>query len=179
MDLLPDRQSCPRSSVRDGTSLTISDRSDQADRASASKCPRCGHQPSANDDLAPEVLFKPWHVRDRASLFEYVRSLSGDTHEWLLAFYVDKCLNLLSVETIAKGDVSGVAIDVGKIICRGRALSAKGFLLVHNHPSGDSRPSKADIFVTVKLRRTSEEMDMPLLDHFIVAGGQMRSVGQW
>lgn len=151
----------------------------EASALKVSESPRCGYQTGADYDLAPEALFKPWHVCDRAALLEYVHWLSDETHEWLLAFYVDALLNLLSVETVAKGDVGGVAIDVGKILCRGRALRAEGFLLVHNHPSGDARPSKADIAVTVKLRRTSEEMDMPLLDHFIVAGGQMRSVGHW
>jgi DNA repair protein RadC len=118
-------------------------------------------------------------VRDRAALFEYVRSLSEETHEWLLAFYVDKELNLLSTETVAKGGLDQCPIDFGAILCRGRALGAKGFLLVHNHPSGDPTPSKPDIAITQRLRRCSEEFEMPLLDHFVVAGEQMIQVVHW
>lgn len=144
-----------------------------------SPCPRCGHRPGANDDLPPAALYHPWTVRNRAALFEYVRSLSEATHEWLLAFYVDIELNLLATETVAKGGLDGVPVDFGAILCRGRALGAKGFLLVHNHPSGDPTPSKTDIALTQRLRRTSAEFEMPLLDHFVVAGGEMMQVGHW
>ena len=142
-------------------------------------CPRCGHRPGANDELPPAALYHPWTVRNREALFEYVRSLSKETHEWLLAFYVDNELNLLATETIAKGGLDGVPVDFGAILCRGRALGAKGFLLVHNHPSGDATPSNTDIALTQRLRRTSAEFELPLLDHFVVAGGDMLQVGYW
>ena len=62
-------------------------------------CPRCGFElpQPGNDDLPPAALYHPWHVRDRAALITYVESLSAETHEWLLALYVDVELNLLGV----------------------------------------------------------------------------------
>jgi DNA repair protein RadC len=48
---------------------------------------------------------------------------------------------------------------------------------VHNHPSGNPNPSKADIQITGRLRRTSAEIEMPLLDHLIIAGDEIVSVG--
>ena len=111
-------------------------------------------------------------------MFEYVRSLSEATHEWLLAFYVDSELNLLSTETVGKGGVE-IPVDIGAILCRGRALHAKGFLLVHNHPSGDPTASNSDVRLTRRLYRMSQDFDLPLLDHFVVAGGEMLQIGHW
>ena len=105
--------------------------------------------------------------------------LAEETHEWLLAFYVDDELNLLATDTIAKGTIDSVTLDFGLVICRGRAIGAKGFFLVHNHPSGDATPSERDIALTQHLRRTSADLGIPLLDHFIVAGDNMEVVGTW
>lgn len=91
--------------------------------------------------------------------------------------FVDADLGLLSVETIGRGDTFSVSIDFRKIIGRGLQIGAAGFLLVHNHPSGNAAPSADDIACTARLRRLSAELDMPLLDHLIVAGDEVRAIG--
>lgn len=144
----------------------------------ASTCPRCGYSLIAsNDDIQPVAVSHPWHLRDKRMLHEYVRSLSDETHEWLLALYVDNALNLLAVDTIARGSVSEVAVDFPTILCRGHAYKAAWFILVHNHPSGDPSPSQSDIRLTARLRYLSHEFDLPLLDHCIVAGGRIETIG--
>lgn len=47
---------------------------------------------------------------------------------------------------------------------------AAGIILVHNHPSGDTAPSKADIIATEKMAAAGRLMDIPIVDHIIVAG---------
>lgn len=139
----------------------------------------CGHRPELSDDLPRAAFSRPCYVRNRADLHRYVRWLSTQKHEWLLAFYVDRELSLIAVDTVAKGGTSAVTFSVGRLISRGWSLRANGFILVHNHPSGDPNPSCSDIATTRSLRRTSLEMDMPLLDHFIVAGDRILPVGHW
>ena len=141
------------------------------------RCPQCGYTAPSNDDAAPDVFFRPWHVRGRGAVKSYVATLGAEAREWLLALYVDKDLQLLAVDTIGRGDVSGVHVNFGRILCRGHALNAAGFILVHNHPSGDPRPSKTDITTTARLAHASRELDMPLLDHLVIAGKEMMSVG--
>jgi DNA repair protein RadC len=70
-----------------------------------------------------------------------------------------------------------VAVDFRQLIGRGLRIGAAGFLLVHNHLSGDPRPSAADVQVTNRLRRLSAELEMPLLDHLIVAGAKFARSG--
>ena len=92
---------------------------------------------------------------------------------------MDSDLNLIAVDTVARGNVSSCRVSIPLVICRGRFLGAAGFILVHNHPSGDSRPSSDDIDFTKRLSRIAAEMELPLLDHFIVAGSELRGVGEW
>ena len=99
--------------------------------------------------------------------------------EWVLALFVDGELGILSVETIARGSVSGAKVNVGHLICRGRSLKAAGYFLVHNHPSGNPTPSQADINFTRRLSRTSTDCDLPMLCHVIVAQEGMKAVGGW
>jgi DNA repair protein RadC len=141
------------------------------------QCSQCGHIERSIDPVPHIPIYRPWHVRGRHAVKQYVASLSEETHEWLLALFVDRDLNLLAVDTIARGSVSGCPISFARILCRGHALRAAGFILVHNHPSGDANPSSDDIQITRRLRHISVEMDLPLLDHFIIAGDEMHSIG--
>jgi DNA repair protein RadC len=140
------------------------------------QCPQCGYTAS-NDELPENLFFRPWHVRGRAQVKAYVETLGQEAQEWLLALYVDKDLQLLAVDTVGRGDVSTVHVSFARILCRGHALNAAGFILVHNHPSGNPKPSKADIQITGRLRRASAELEMPMLDHLIIGGDQIESVG--
>lgn len=97
----------------------------------------------------------------------------------MLAFFVTKELDLLAVDVIGKGSISQVKVNFRDILGRGVQLGAGAFLLVHNHPSGSPKPSKADIEFTHRLRRLSNELDLPLLDHFVVSGPRMERVGDW
>lgn len=142
----------------------------------AAKCSGCGQTRPALFDQ-PVIPHRPWRLRSLAELETYVETLPMEAREWLLAFYVDEECGLLSAETVACGTVSEVRVNIGQIICRGRSLSAAGFVLVHNHPSGDPTASAADIAFTVRAARTARECDMPMLTHVVVATGGMRAVG--
>jgi len=143
------------------------------------RCPQCGYIEPSNDDLPANIFFRPWHVRGRGAVKAYLKSLGEEAHEWLLALYVDEHLQLLAVDTVARGDVGSVKVPFWKLIHRAHALKASGFILAHNHPSGDARASLSDIRVTRRLAHVSHELDVPLLDHLIIAGDEVREVGAW
>lgn len=119
------------------------------------------------------------YVRSRSDAATLVSSLSRETNEWLLAIYVDRNLAVLSIDAIARGDVSGCEVPLWKLIHRGKSLDAAGFILVHNHPSGDPTPSSSDISATRKVAHVSRELDVPLLDHIIIGDTGFSSIGIW
>lgn len=147
--------------------------------AAQRSCPRCGYIASSDAGSAPMLLFRPWHLRGRAAVKGYVAGLGEEAREWLLAFFVDEHRQLLAVDTIARGDVSSCPVNFARILWRGHALQAAGFILVHNHPSGDPTPSQSDIRITARLAHVARELDIPLLDHLIIAGEEMTSVGDF
>jgi DNA repair protein RadC len=141
------------------------------------ECPRCGYIEPPNGDVPPDALYRPWHVRGRRAVQTYVATLGQETHEWLLALYVNDALDLLAVDTIARGDISSIDVNFWRILSLGHDLKATGFILVHNHPGGDPRPSESDIRTTRRLAHVSRELNLPLLDHLVIAGDDVMSVG--
>jgi DNA repair protein RadC len=150
-----------------------------ADPLARRECPRCGYEAS-NDDGPPLNFYRPWHLRGKDAVKAYVESLGVAADEWLLALYVNRNLDLIAVDTVARGNVSGVTVPIGRLLYRGHQLAAEGFILVHNHPSGDPTPGSEDVRITVRLAKVSRDCDLPLLCHYIVvASGEMRTVGEW
>ena len=72
---------------------------------------------------------------------------------------------------ISRGGLTGTVVDPKLVFGRAVALRAAAMVLVHNHPSGNPKPSASDRELTANLCRAGEYLDLPVLDHVIVAGG--------
>ena len=115
-------------------------------------------------------------ITSREIVHDCLRGLEHASTEFLIALYDDVALNLISAVCVAQGGVSDVHVDLRQIFSLGLQREAAGFILVHNHPSGDPSPSQSDIAMTKKLRRVGNDLDLPLLDHFIIASGGVRRI---
>jgi DNA repair protein RadC len=60
-------------------------------------------------------------------------------------------------------------VDVRLVLKRALELNATGLILCHNHPSGALTPSPADVFITDKIKKAAQCMDIQVLDHLIIA----------
>lgn len=69
------------------------------------------------------------------------------------------------------GSINGSIASIPNILKSGILSNAYGFLLLHNHPSGDVTPSREDIQTTRRCIEAGKIMDIPCLDHVIVGGG--------
>jgi DNA repair protein RadC len=97
-------------------------------------------------------------------------------HEQLIALYVDQAFRLMRIQKVGDGSIGTAPVNARKIIGCGLGVGATGFVLVHNHPSGDPQPSNADIAATSRLRQLGREVELHLLDHLIVARGRVESI---
>ena len=79
--------------------------------------------------------------------------------------------DVIDVVTVYQGTVNAASTRTAEILRPAILANTPSVIVVHNHPSGDSTPSSADIAVTRKLRAAAEVMDIALLDHVIVALG--------
>ena len=141
-------------------------------------CPRCGSALPLSFEKPPP-FYRPWKMDGPKAVVQYVNSLAEELREWLLVFFVDDELSLLAAETVGRGSVSDVKVDFAGIMRCGQMLSAAGIILVHNHPSGDPQPSSIDVKVTRRMAQISREMEIPLLDHFVIARNGMQRIGGW
>ena len=74
----------------------------------------------------------------------------------------------LRTEEVAVGSINECVAHPGLILKPAVITSAYGFFLVHNHPSGDPSPSRADRKLTRQLKEAAGHMQVKLIDHIIV-----------
>ena len=84
---------------------------------------------------------------------------------------------LIANEGMWRGSVDEASMHVGDVMKRAMAHGATAIIIVHNHPSGDPSPSAADIAATRNVARLLHDCDLPLIEHVVIAKGEMRSVG--
>jgi len=61
-------------------------------------------------------------------------------------------------------------MDIRILFKRLLVAGASSFIIVHNHPSGNRKPSPNDVKTTKKIKECSELLDLKLLDHIIITG---------
>jgi len=103
------------------------------------------------------------------ALLDYCRtSMAHRTTEQFRVFYLDRKNVLIADEEQARGTVDHVPVYPREVVKRALLLDASALILVHNHPSGDPTPSRADIAMTDEIRRAAEALGLVLHDHVII-----------
>ncbi|MDI6451953.1 RadC family protein [Peloplasma aerotolerans] len=94
--------------------------------------------------------------------------LSHLEQEHFICIYLNTKSEVIKKDTIFIGTINQTLIHPREIYKHAIKLSAAAVLFVHNHPSGDSTPSKADIKATTSLMEASTIMGIDLIDHIII-----------
>ena len=109
------------------------------------------------------------YLKNKKDVIDYLSlSMMDLKREFFKVIYVNKSNIVLAVEDIAKGTVDQAVIYPREIIKKALELNASGVIFVHNHPSGDNKPSKYDIEITQKLASACNAVDITPLDHIII-----------
>lgn len=115
-----------------------------------------------------ESLEKPF-IRSSTDAFNIMNPIIGDLpHEEFWILMLSRSNRLIHQYNLSKGGMTGTVIDVRMVMKRALETRASSLILVHNHPSGNTRPSDADTKITEKLRDAAKIMDVPVIDHIIV-----------
>jgi DNA repair protein RadC len=124
-----------------------------------------------------EDLSKGPVATDQQMIFDFVRfELGARSRERLIAIYLDAGFHFLRIEPISDGTPRSTPFPFAKIIHIGLDVGASEIIVVHNHPSGDVRPSDDDRRAIAKLSWIASSLDMNLLDSWIVAGDSVCSI---
>ena len=92
-------------------------------------------------------------------------------HEEAWVIFLTTYNVVIAAEMLSKGTLTHTAIDSRTILRQALLHNAAAIILCHNHPSGNEKPSRADIGLTDNLQRACRLMDIHLLDHIIVGDG--------
>ena len=90
-------------------------------------------------------------------------------HEEFWILLLNRANMIIGRHEISKGGVSGTVADSKIIFKLAIENLASAIILCHNHPSGNLNPSETDIRTTEKLKNAGQIMDIPVLDHIIIA----------
>ncbi len=96
--------------------------------------------------------------------------------ECLVAIFLDIRNQVIRVETISVGTLSGSPARPREIFKEALAHGSAALIVCHNHPTGDPTPSQEDIVLTQRLRQAGELMSVPLLDHIVIGNGRYVSL---
>ncbi|MEY8841868.1 DNA repair protein RadC [Cribrihabitans sp. XS_ASV171] len=88
--------------------------------------------------------------------------------EQFRVFYLDRKNVLIADEEQARGTVDHVPVYPREVAKRALELNASALILVHNHPSGDPTPSRADIDMTQQIQNACSALGLTLHDHLII-----------
>ena len=116
------------------------------------------------------MLPAPCIVRSSADVYHRFSIRLADLgHEEFWLVLLRRSNEILAEVMISKGGLTGTVADPKVIFSKALAMRAAGVIAIHNHPSGNIRPSRADRELTKNLQWAGKMLDCPLLDHLIVS----------
>ncbi len=105
-----------------------------------------------------------------------IPQLRGMVRENMLMLALDERGRLLRTIWLEYGTVGAVEVSVAKVASEALSAGASAVVLAHNHPSGSPLPSQADVITTGEIMRALATLQIRVLDHIIVAGGEYTSM---
>jgi DNA repair protein RadC len=128
----------------------------------------------ARAELLDRPLLNSW---DR--LLDYLAaSLARVRVEEVHVLFLDARNRLIADEAFGRGTVNHSPVYPREVVKRALELQATALILVHNHPSGDPTPSRADLRMTAEVKAAAAVFDIHLHDHLIIGNGRQVSLRQ-
>ena len=125
-------------------------------------------QASALRLLRAEVAAKPV-LGNWQALLDYLRAdMAHHPIERVRVLHLNTRNMLIRDEKISEGSIDEAAVHVREVIRRAIDLGSAALILVHNHPSGDPSPSRADIDLTRGIMEAGKRLNIAVHDHIII-----------
>jgi DNA repair protein RadC len=118
-------------------------------------------------EIASTPLLSSWN-----QVLDYLRVAQGfEQREQFRILFLDKKNRLIADEVQGLGTVDHTPVYIREVVKRALELSSTAIILVHNHPSGDPTPSRADIDMTRMIMEAGKPLGVAVHDHVIVGRG--------
>lgn len=111
---------------------------------------------------------------DAAALVQHEMSLLE--HEYLKVIVLNTRNHVLDIVEVTRGSANASYVRVAEVLRPAVQRNAPAIIVVHNHPSGDPKPSPQDVEITRAIRKAAELMNIELLDHLVIGKGSFVSL---
>lgn len=116
-------------------------------------------------------------IKDAKSLAKiFIPEMSSLKKEHFKGIYLDSRKRIIREETIFIGSLNESVIHPREIFEIALNENAAALILLHNHPSGDPKPSSEDIEITKELVKAGDILGIPVLDHIIIGNQKYTSL---
>jgi len=102
------------------------------------------------------------------NVFKYCLDMQSLKQEVARVLFLDTKLKLIGAKDISKGTLNVSVVHPRDIFREALLRNSSGIVLVHNHPSGDVKPSTEDVELTNKIKKIGDMIGITLIDHVIV-----------
>jgi DNA repair protein RadC len=99
-------------------------------------------------------------------------------HEVFTLIYVDARYRFIACQDLFRGTIDGATVHPREVVKEALRHNAAAVILSHVHPAGVAEPSQADEQITRRLREALALVDIRVLDHVVVAGGDTTSFAE-
>jgi DNA repair protein RadC len=104
-----------------------------------------------------------------AKLIDYCRiAMAHEPIEQFRVLFLDKKNNLIKDEVLQHGTIDHTPVYPREIVKRALEIGASSLILVHNHPTGDPTPSRADIEMTKEIAAAARALRISIHDHLVI-----------
>jgi DNA repair protein RadC len=128
--------------------------------------------------LEKRIITEEAITSSRATEKYLVTELAREEREVFAVLFLNTRHNPIAFEKLFYGTIDACSVHPREIVKRALQLNAAAVILAHNHPSGEAEPSTADHQITTKLVEALKNIDVRVLDHFIVAGAKTTSLAE-
>ena len=122
----------------------------------------CYNFREVNSDILNQTLDSPEKV------YQVFKFLSKETKERFIVVNLTNQHTIINYETVAIGTVNAVSLRPAEVLRSAIIINAPAIILVHNHPSGNPKPSSSDIHFTETIKQAAKHFDIDVLDHIVI-----------
>ena len=121
-----------------------------------------------------ELPYSGGVLNEPKKLADFTQQVLGDAdREYLLVLSVNIQCQPVALEIISIGGIDSAIVSPREVFKHAIMSNAAGIFLIHNHPSGECRPSESDKAITERIRKAGELLDIPVWDH-VITGSKER-----
>ena len=121
--------------------------------------------------------YDPVYLSNSEDVYEFMQEIEDNDRESFYSIHLDSKNKIMSCEEVSRGGGASTTVCPREVFKAAVLTSAQGLVFVHNHPSGDPRPSPEDLAVSRKLYDCGELLGIKVFDSVIVGKGSYYSLG--